>query len=175
VKRFLQPGERPWLKQLDDVSIGHGVSLLCWRSGGSNTPRYAAFFPSGRHQLLRIASGPLKPTAAREKLRAADRRRLFQVITGADESRRIPPVAESKGMYRVQPTGSTGGSRSAWRHEQKQVDRRLRRARRRLSRFAAFAGGVSRSSASELDCGAGVACGIFMGGRRAVVGGTGAG
>src|SRR5258705_13379716 len=31
-------GERPWLKQLDDVSIGHGVSLLCWRSGGSNTP-----------------------------------------------------------------------------------------------------------------------------------------
>ena len=31
-------GERPWLKQLDDVSIGHGVSLLCWRSGGANTP-----------------------------------------------------------------------------------------------------------------------------------------
>src|SRR5258708_16389047 len=31
-------GERPWLKQLDDVSIRHGVSLLCWRSGGSNTP-----------------------------------------------------------------------------------------------------------------------------------------
>src|SRR6476620_7168379 len=31
-------GKRPWLKQLDHGSIGHGVSLLCWRSGGSNTP-----------------------------------------------------------------------------------------------------------------------------------------
>src|SRR6185312_9457456 len=27
-----------WLKQLDHGSIGHGVSLLCWRSGGANTP-----------------------------------------------------------------------------------------------------------------------------------------
>src|SRR5438067_10043475 len=51
-------GERPWLKQLDDVSIGHGVSLLCWRSGGANTPRYAAFIPSGRHQLPPIAQPP---------------------------------------------------------------------------------------------------------------------
>ena len=31
-------GERPWLKQLDDVSVGHGVSLLCWRSGGVEHP-----------------------------------------------------------------------------------------------------------------------------------------
>src|SRR6266513_6519497 len=38
-------GERPWLKQLDDVSIGHGVSLLCWRSGGSNTPTIRRLLP----------------------------------------------------------------------------------------------------------------------------------
>ena len=42
-------GERPWLRQLDDVSIGHGVSLLCWRSGGvehpHDTPPYP-FMPS---------------------------------------------------------------------------------------------------------------------------------
>src|SRR5204862_4955172 len=38
-------GERPWLKQLDDVSIGHGVSLLCWRSGGSNTPTICRLLP----------------------------------------------------------------------------------------------------------------------------------
>src|SRR3954466_1029016 len=31
-------GIQPWLMQLDHVSIGHGVSLLCWRSGGSDTP-----------------------------------------------------------------------------------------------------------------------------------------
>src|SRR5438309_10601737 len=30
--------KRPWLKQLDHGSIRHGVSLLCWRSGGANTP-----------------------------------------------------------------------------------------------------------------------------------------
>src|SRR6185503_9055127 len=38
-------GTRPWLKQLDDVSIGHGVSLLCWRSGGSNTPTIRRLLP----------------------------------------------------------------------------------------------------------------------------------
>src|SRR5215211_4141988 len=48
-------GKRPWLKQLDDVSIGHGVSLLCWRVEARTPPRYAAFIPSGRHQLLPIA------------------------------------------------------------------------------------------------------------------------
>src|SRR3954466_11599261 len=38
-------GERPWLKQFDDVSIGHGVSLLYWRSGGSNTPTIRRLLP----------------------------------------------------------------------------------------------------------------------------------
>ena len=38
-------GKRPWLKQLDDVSIGHGVSLLCWRSGGANTPTIRRLLP----------------------------------------------------------------------------------------------------------------------------------
>src|SRR5205823_8915255 len=38
-------GERPWLKQLDDVSIGHGVSLLGWRSGGANTPTIRRLHP----------------------------------------------------------------------------------------------------------------------------------
>ena len=31
-------GEGSWLDQLDDIILGHGVSLLWWRSGGSNTP-----------------------------------------------------------------------------------------------------------------------------------------
>src|SRR4051794_32466064 len=38
-------GERPWLKQLHHVSIGHGVSLLCWRSGGANTPTIRRLLP----------------------------------------------------------------------------------------------------------------------------------
>src|SRR6476646_1427643 len=41
--------EGPWLGQLDDVSVGHGVSLLWWRSGGvehpHDTPPYP-FMPS---------------------------------------------------------------------------------------------------------------------------------
>src|SRR6476620_9227543 len=37
--------KRHWLKQLDHGSIGHGVSLLCWRSGGSNTPTIRRLLP----------------------------------------------------------------------------------------------------------------------------------
>src|SRR4051794_1702113 len=37
--------KRPRLKQLDDGSIGHGVSLLCWRSGGANTPTIRRLLP----------------------------------------------------------------------------------------------------------------------------------
>src|SRR3954451_7581031 len=38
-------GERPWLKQLDEVTIGHGGSLLCWRCGGSDTPTIPRLLP----------------------------------------------------------------------------------------------------------------------------------
>src|SRR5215471_3052915 len=38
-------GEDPWLGQLDNVIVGHGVSLLHWRSGGvehhHDTPPYS--------------------------------------------------------------------------------------------------------------------------------------
>jgi len=41
--------EGPWLREIDDVSVGHGVSLLRWRSGGvehpHDTPPYP-FMPS---------------------------------------------------------------------------------------------------------------------------------
>src|ERR1019366_3033771 len=41
--------EGPWLGELDDVIVGHGVSLLQWRSGGvehpHDTPPYP-FMPS---------------------------------------------------------------------------------------------------------------------------------
>src|SRR5215218_10700736 len=47
-------GERSWLDQLDDIILGHGVSLLWWRSGGSNTPTIRRLNPSRRHQLPRI-------------------------------------------------------------------------------------------------------------------------
>src|SRR4051794_24586841 len=47
-------GELCWLDQLDGIILGHGVSLLWWRSGGSNTPTIRRLNPSRRHQLPRI-------------------------------------------------------------------------------------------------------------------------
>src|SRR3954467_5483636 len=47
-------GELGWLDQLDDSILGHGVSLLRWRSGGSNTPTIRPLNPSRRNQLPRI-------------------------------------------------------------------------------------------------------------------------
>src|SRR4051812_42336139 len=47
-------GELGWLDQLDDIILGHGVSLLWWRSGGSNPPTIRPLTPSRRHQLPRI-------------------------------------------------------------------------------------------------------------------------
>src|SRR2546423_12064092 len=31
-------GKSSWLGELENVSVGHGVSLLCWRSGGLEHP-----------------------------------------------------------------------------------------------------------------------------------------
>src|SRR5262249_17347678 len=42
-------GKSSWLRELQNISLGHGVSLLCWRSGGvehlHDTPPYP-FTPS---------------------------------------------------------------------------------------------------------------------------------
>src|ERR1700736_2978479 len=47
---FSQPiGQSPWLNQFENVIVRHGISLLRWRSGGSNTPticRLPRFTPS---------------------------------------------------------------------------------------------------------------------------------
>ena len=53
-------GEGPWLSQLNDVSVGHGVSLLRWRSGGvehpHDTPPYP-FMPSPTSAYSSFAIG----------------------------------------------------------------------------------------------------------------------
>src|SRR5262252_7567783 len=50
-------GEDPWLGELDDVTVGHGVSLLHWRSGGvehhHDTPPYPVSpSPTSGHSSL---------------------------------------------------------------------------------------------------------------------------
>jgi len=44
-----------WLGELENVSVGLGVSLLQWRSGGFEHPTIRRLIPSCRHQLSRIA------------------------------------------------------------------------------------------------------------------------
>ncbi len=60
-------GKRPWLGKLENVTLGHGVSLLQWRSGGSNTPTIRRLTPSLRHQLPRIALWGMSVHAACQK------------------------------------------------------------------------------------------------------------
>src|SRR5947208_16449804 len=50
---------RAWLGKLENITVGHGVSLLQWRSGGENTPTIRRPTLSCRHQLLRIAHNRL--------------------------------------------------------------------------------------------------------------------
>src|SRR5262245_47293714 len=52
-------GKSSWLGELEHVSVAHGVSLLRWRSGGSNTPTIRRLNPSCRHQL-----SPTAPASA---------------------------------------------------------------------------------------------------------------
>jgi hypothetical protein len=54
-------GEGPWLSQSKNVSVGHGVSLLRWRSGGVKHPHDTPPYPFIRHQLSRIAPGAAGP------------------------------------------------------------------------------------------------------------------
>src|SRR5215213_9740397 len=61
-------GELGWLDQLDDGILDHGVSLLWWRSGGSNTPTIRRLNPSRRHQLPRIAPDRRGGSAQRTSL-----------------------------------------------------------------------------------------------------------
>src|SRR5215218_828577 len=73
-------GERPWLKQLDHVSIGHGVSLLCWRSGGSNTPTIRRLLPVRPSPTFAHSSVSLPvATADTGKLIAAAKRGLSAI------------------------------------------------------------------------------------------------
>ena len=54
-------GKGPWLGELDDVSVEHGVSLLHWRSGGvehhHDTPPYPVTpSPTSGHSSIRTGN-----------------------------------------------------------------------------------------------------------------------
>src|SRR5262249_43498972 len=53
-------GKSSWLRELQNISLSHGVSLLCWRSGGVEHLHDTPPYPSRRHQLSPIAHDPQK-------------------------------------------------------------------------------------------------------------------
>src|SRR3954452_4552870 len=73
-------GKQPWLMQLDHVSIGHGVSLLCWRSGGSDTPT-----------IRRLLSVSPSPTSAYSSV-AAHGATDISPLSGANLARAHPQL-----------------------------------------------------------------------------------
>src|SRR5205823_14256565 len=54
--------EDSWLNQLDNVIVGHGISLLQWRSGGVKHPTICRLPDSRRHQFSAIARQLLDET-----------------------------------------------------------------------------------------------------------------
>src|SRR4051794_6331393 len=68
-------GKQPWLMQLDHVSIGHGVSLLCWRSGGSDTPTI--------RRLLSVSPSPTSAYSSKGGNRLRITGQLIDALTGA--------------------------------------------------------------------------------------------
>src|ERR1700731_4839970 len=70
-------GKGPWLGELDDVTVGHGVSLLHWRSGGvehhHDTPPYPVTpSPTSGHSS-RVPAGRLFIAAVRSPAAASPR------------------------------------------------------------------------------------------------------
>src|ERR1700691_262678 len=87
-------GEGPWLSQLDDVSVGHGVSLLWWRSGGvehpHDTPPYP-FMPSPTSaHSTRALQGPHKEN---------DRVRSFSNSRIISQRAPLPFLREDNGRH----------------------------------------------------------------------------
>src|SRR3954468_15513362 len=74
-------GELCWLDQLDDINLGHGVSLLRWRSGGSNTPTIRRLIPHAvtnfRAYLLEKALAALWPDVPAQRCTVHKHRNLL--------------------------------------------------------------------------------------------------
>src|SRR5205807_4240671 len=85
-------GKRAWLGKLENITVGHGVLLLQWRSGGENTPTIRRPTLSCRHQLLRIA-----PTLARLNATPKLQRNGMPVPVGRPNGE-APPGSKSRAL-----------------------------------------------------------------------------
>jgi hypothetical protein len=67
-------GERPWLSQLDDISVGHGVSFLWWRSGGVEHPHDTPPYPFMPSPTSAHSSRQRGTDQTRRRLRSAEQK-----------------------------------------------------------------------------------------------------
>src|SRR5262249_28516871 len=78
-------GKSSWLRELQNISLSHGVSLLCWRSGGVEHLHDTPPYPSRRHQLSPIA---------RARARTCNRDFSGLFLTGLIAGLRFMPCAQ---------------------------------------------------------------------------------
>src|SRR5262249_37438857 len=60
-------GKSPWLRELENISVGHGVSLLCWRSGGLEHPHDTPPYPFTPSPTFAHSSADTVATTAIDK------------------------------------------------------------------------------------------------------------
>src|SRR2546423_9397799 len=109
-------GKGPWLGELDDVTVGHGLSLLHWRSGGvehhHDTPPYLVKpSPTSGHssQISRIRLSD-KTSRLCPRLAAPSRGQAYETVMPVEVRERIRPAPPSPGLVLVaQPPAEPHG------------------------------------------------------------------
>src|SRR4029077_14711709 len=99
-------GKSSWLRELENISLGHGVSLLCWRSGGiehsHDTPPYpftpSPTFAHSSRSIAKLSCGQalssrLTPAAIRPNER---RDSAFRAAANAVSAATVTPGASPR-------------------------------------------------------------------------------
>src|SRR6266576_875196 len=106
-------GKSSWLRELENISVGHGVSLLCWRSGGvehpHDTPPYP-FTPSPTFAHSSIPRPSLLTAPPRRESTIRDKSSAYTPTVPAASTASFTAEAHTPTF----PTIPTGSRRSRW-------------------------------------------------------------
>src|SRR5215470_8283749 len=88
-------GKSPWLRESENISVGHGVCLLAGEVEASNTPTIRRLTLSRRHQLSLIGPNPSEEYNGYRFYHIKRRRTSFCICCSRGDSHKP----------RIQPTG----------------------------------------------------------------------